>query len=133
MITDQQWRDLDLLPDNPGKPRYDPWEIFKPTKAFIKEVIKDLNHAAKNNNNQLRELTGNEYDIFAPQILAAQDKLQRRIRDYQWRIKSSGKKNESNGLRITEIEIQRAKDTPSQNRWCVECVRRVARAGALQK
>lgn len=98
------------LPNNRFKlehPRDYP--LFKPTKTFLKEVIKELNHAAKNNRDQLRELTGNAYDLLGPMLLEEKERIERRIRDYQWRIKKHERMGQ-HGPSITNQHILQAKE-----------------------
>ena len=97
----------------PPKPRYDPWEVFKPTKTFLKEVIKGLKQQTYEIIKQRRE-SYNETDqypdngIFVDMCTEPQlQKLNRRIKDYQYRINDGGR----NPGNIGHSEILRAKES----------------------
>ena len=111
--TDQEWEQWLALPDNPGKPRYDPFEVFKPTKTFLREVIKELKYAQLQNRKHIRFLQDEPGgDIFIPKWEADNEKLGRRIRDYTYRLRPV---HANSNTQIGPSEILRAKESHIQD------------------
>lgn len=98
------WHDLDF---GYRKPFYDPFEVFKPSKAFIKEKIKELNHQcydiiSEGNNNEFARILNQD----------RHERLLKRIRDYKYRLHTVPGSAKNN---IGPSEIQRAKESPIQD------------------
>lgn len=117
----------DEIARNYRPPRYDPFEIFHPSKAFLKDVIKQLR-------NQCYELLSQsehiQFDpiyphdkLFVELCTKPQlEKLNRRIREYQYRLRPiSG----NSAKEITQDTIQRAKELPIQDYFGAGQLRRV--------
>ena len=107
MLTDQEWKFQDYLlelSETYQKPKIDPYEIFNPTKSFLKEVIKGLREQC------YTILAESAEDPFAtlcnqPRL----ERLNRKIREYQYRLSSVPK---GSGTEITPDTIRRAKESP---------------------
>lgn len=93
-------------------PKYDPFTIFQPTQTFIKEKLKELRqqcYALIDEGNQ---------DEWAKIFNQARlEQLNKRIRDYEFRLKQSQEKPGDNNrpnqqTRITQEHIFQAKQHP---------------------
>jgi len=125
--------------NNPYKPKYDPWEVFKPTKTFIREVIKQLREQcyaiqaqiqkAKNHDDALRQTFVEQYQNRAFDVYRKEyddflftawgdyyqqklDAVNRRIRQYTFRLRGIPK---GTGFQINPDILQRAKESPIQD------------------
>ncbi len=98
------------------KPAYDPFEVFKPSKAFLQEVVKQLKHQAHGllpDQHKLKHEHGFN-EILRPQLQINHTKVCRRIKDYEYRI-STNRTQDSQSDGITSIEILRAKQSSIQD------------------
>ena len=98
------WHDLDF---GYKRPFYDPFEIFKPSKALLKEKIKELKQQcydiiSENNNDEFARICNQD----------RHQKLLKRIREYEYRLHTvpGSAKND-----IGPSEIARAKESPIQD------------------
>lgn len=105
------------------KPVYDPFEVFKPTKAFIKEVLQQLKTRSYEILKQKRENREEDYQIFVwPHLEAEQEKLTRLIRSYEYYLRR-GKPGETDSGRINEYDIGRAKSVPITNFYTTKLIK----------
>jgi hypothetical protein len=90
------------------KPIYNPFEIFKPTKTFLKEVIKQLKTKAYELLKEIREAP----EWLKKEIAAEHKKLCSRIRIYENYVRYSGKGGQGNFGRksITDFDIAQARE-----------------------
>jgi hypothetical protein len=96
------WKEADLIDQiKYQKPKYNPYETFNPTKSFLNDVIKQLRSAC------YQLLGEGESDEFARWCNQDRlDKLNRRIREYQYRLNvPRGREGH-----IGDVEIRHAKE-----------------------
>lgn len=112
-MTDQEWQQLEEkdavlreLESQYKKPRYDPFEIFKPTKGFIKEVIKQLNKHPYATTRTIYQIE-KEFGFLPKQVAEARSRILGRIKQYKYFLTGGTRSNS-----IGESEIQRAKSVP---------------------
>ena len=91
------------------KPRYDPFEVFQPTKAFIKEVIKQLNNHPYAKTQYIYEIE-TEWGFIPKHIAEARARILRRINQYKYYLQGGVNKSD-----VGEAEIRRAKETPIES------------------
>lgn len=115
-MTDQEWAQLDAkdatleeLERQYKKPRYNPFEIFNPTKGFIKEVIKQLKQQPYASTKYIYEIE-KEWGFLPESIKNKRDKLLRRIREYELYLSGDIRKSD-----IGEYEIKKAKEVPIES------------------
>lgn len=115
-MTDQEWAQLDAkdatleeLERQYKKPRYNPFEIFNPTKGFIKEVIKQLKQQPYASTQYIYEIE-KEWGFLPESIKNKRDKLLKRIREYELYLSGDIRKSD-----IGEAEIRRAKEVPIES------------------
>lgn len=116
-MTDEEWLKLDekdaVLSDlqrQYRKPRYDPFEVFQPTKVFIKEVIKQLNNHPYAKTQYIYEIE-TEWGFIPNYIREERAKILSRIKSYKYYL-SGGTSSESD---IGSTEIRRAKEYPIES------------------
>jgi len=96
------------------KPIYDPFEIFKPSKAFLKEVLKQLRDRCYELQKEkilfFQNTDSPEWlkDLFEEAILRELKTLQSRIKFYV--SVTSGERQNNRG--ITQMDIDRARQRP---------------------
>lgn len=103
---DEQDAVFEELENQYKAPRSNPFEVFKPNKTFLKEVIKQLKNECYAKTRKIEEFNQARFPI--PSWLDKErTKLLRRIKDYEYRLR--GGKSSSD---IGEPEIRRAKEYP---------------------
>ncbi len=112
-MTNEEWLKLDekdaVLSDlqrQYKKPRYDPFEAFQPPKAFIKEVIKQLNNHPYAKTQYIYEIE-TEWGFIPKQVAEARAGILRRINQYKYYLQGGVNKSD-----VGEAEIRRAKEYP---------------------
>lgn len=93
------------------KPVYDPFEVFKPTKTFIKEKIKELKQQCYD---LIEKQRNPEYDIIKPTLTQQHQQLLRRINDYDFRLKYPDGCAENGKRSVSPGDKERAKAVPIQ-------------------
>lgn len=112
-MTDEEWLKLDekdaVLSDlqrQYKKPRYDPFEVFQPTKGFIKEIIKQLNNHPYAKTQYIYEIE-TEWGFIPNYIREERAGILRRINQYKYYLQGGINKSD-----VGEAEIRRAKEYP---------------------
>jgi hypothetical protein len=92
------------------KPLYDPFEVFKPTKTFLREVVRQLKQRAYEKLKSIRECEG----LYEEQLKEEHKKLCTRIRIYENYVTYSGTGGKGGFGRksITDLDIARAREMP---------------------
>lgn len=95
------------------KPKYDPYEIFKPSKSFLLQIIKDLKQECYATIKE-KEKTKAFPEAFRQWCTEHDDarlkKINGRIRDLQYRIRHGSEASNDRPGRITDSDIQTAKE-----------------------
>jgi len=99
------------------KPIYDPFEVFKPTKVFLKEKIRELNDQCYDLQKQKRKASETEdEEIFVfPRLDNQHQRLLRLLRDYRHQIKRNNRTTGESGGNLTRNIIDSAKAAPIEN------------------
>ncbi len=104
------------------KPLYDPFEVFNPSQAFIKEKIKELKQHAyeiRPDRQPLRHDKDFEW-LLLPILEQQHEVLCKSIRHYEWRLRNGWGPAAAAGTdptrgQITETHILQAKQHPLQD------------------
>ena len=91
-----------------SKVTYDPFLIFKPSKAFLKDKINELTYELERLENATNSAHAYIYFWDRAAEYGGYTKMVQRIRNYQWRIRNAGKGSEARH-NIGPAEISRAK------------------------
>lgn len=128
-MTNEEWQQLEEkdavlseLEKQYKKPRYDPFEIFSPTKTFLKEVIKQLNNHPYASTRTIYQIE-KEWGFIPKPIAETRARILRRINQYRYYLQGGTNKSD-----IGEAEIRRAKETPIETLY----QGRLRRAGRTQ-
>lgn len=99
------------------KPRFDPYEEFEPSPAFVKQIIKSLNQEAYDLLQEQISYKGNSFlASLIPGLKRRHDKILNRIKSIQYRLTERERTGTwvlgANPNSITDEDKQRAKTVP---------------------
>lgn len=96
--------------------RYDPFEVFKPSKTYLKLIIKDLKDKCDELIKQKNQCRSEDERIFIlPALELQHQKLLRRIKDYSFRLDYDSGKSDQYLRGISSGDIERARTAPIQD------------------
>lgn len=105
-------------PEYEYKPvKYDPFEVFKPSKTYLQLIIKDLRNQCYGLIERKRQASGDEDSrVFEfPGLQQLHEKLLRRINDYSFRAKYPDGRSKNGKRSIGPGDIAKAKAVPIQD------------------